>query len=356
MSSSEKPISSPAIKFDLTEQSKRTPPKLEPVKQTRFHWFASGPGRRAVGTAVAVASLGVTLVKAAPHSIALNYVKDIFQNYTEGFRTRPSKDMVGLVDDVCEDIGLSIDEKVQLNSFVMAQTEPYAWGGMWKKGGGHGVLLGYPEFFHWTSPEDVPMAKMRVGSNLDSGTNVGFSRTAMASPEAKIFRDSMILSDGAKKFSICREIERTRTFSFIFSSTLPGCWMGLTYLVSRYANHKLGLFKAPFRPLHRLIAYISILPAMSFTYFLIKDAHQRNLQGSIDLSASGLSREYAAGGVEYYTKLMARNASLRALDPSMKDSYNLLGDLKPGIIRMKHKPLMERKMICEDMLAKFGDQ
>lgn len=357
MSSPEKSKSSPAIKFDLPDQGKQAPPKVEPVllRKTRFHWFASGPGRRAVGTAVAVASLGASLVKAAPNSLALNYMRDIFQNYTHGFRTKPTPDMIGLVDQVCEDMGLSSEEKRQLGTFVMAQTEPYAWGGMWRKGGGHGVLFGYPDFFHWTSPEQVPMNKMRVGSNLDSGENIGFSRTAMGTPEAKMFAESMILSDEAKKFSICREIERTRTHNFIFSSALPGCWMGLTYLVARYANRKLGLFNAPFRPLHRITAYLSILPAMGFTYFLIKDANQRSLQGFIDSSAAGLSREYSAGGVEYYTKLMVRNSSLRVLDPSQKDNYNMLGELKPGIIRMKHKPLLERKMICEDRLKKFGD-
>jgi len=261
--------------------------------------------------------------------------------------------MLGLVDQVCDDMKMSSEERAQLEPFVSTQTESFSWGGFWERGRKYGVLLGYPVFFHWNSPRDVPMDKMRVGDNRDSGDNVGFSKSALESPEAKTFRESMILSEEAKKFAICREINRAKTFSFVGSSVVPGCWMALTYLMARHGNRKFGLFRAPFRPIHRIIWYLGLLPTMWVPYVLIKDGHVRSTEGAIDSAAAGVCKEYAKGGVEYYDKLMARNASLRNLDPTQKDMYNLKGDLVQGLFRTKHRPFLDRKIICEEKLAEF---
>jgi len=352
---SEKP--NPAIKFGLPGSEKVNPklpksPDLE-LRYSKFQWFSTAIGRRTVGSVFALASLGVTLIKVSPHTYCLRYVRDVYQHHSRGLPTKISDEIKNLLGEVSDDIGLTGEEKKQVKAFVTTETEPYGWGGLSSGKRGYGALLAYPNHFHYNDPVEVPIDKMRFGIHA-TGSSTSLTGSALASDEAKTLCKSLVLSKEAKKFALAREIERTRDNSFIFKSILPGSWLFLTYLIARHANKKLGLFKAPFRPIHRGIAYISLLPTMTLSYFVTKDWHERVVQGRTDAAVAGLSVEYAKGGVEYYNKLLQRNVCMRELQPKGKKMYNLHGELLQGIIRVKHKPLLERKAVCEGKLASFA--
>ena len=121
----------------------------------------------------------------------------------------------------------------------------------------------------------------------------------------------MILSPDAKKFSIAREIQRTIIQPYLTHGTFSFCFILLTYNTSRIINKKLGLFKRP--PLIHGIAYLGLLPTMILSYVVVKAAFNRYIDREVDRRAAQISPEYAAGGVEYYEKVMQRNIALREL-------------------------------------------
>ena len=121
----------------------------------------------------------------------------------------------------------------------------------------------------------------------------------------------MILSPDAKKFSIAREIQRTIIQPYLTHGTFSFCFILLTYNTSRINNKKLWLFKRP--PLIHGIAYLGLLPTMILSYVVVKDAFNRYIDREVDRRAAQISPEYAAGGVEYYEKVMQRNIALREL-------------------------------------------
>ena len=122
----------------------------------------------------------------------------------------------------------------------------------------------------------------------------------------------MILSPDAKKFSIAREIQRTIIQPYLTHGTFSLCFILLTYNTSRINNKKLWLFKRP--PLIHGIAYLGLLPTMILSYVVVKAAFNRYIDREVDRRAAQISPEYAAGGVEYYEKVMQRNIALRELE------------------------------------------
>jgi len=346
-----------AVKFDIAGARKEEASVPQQLKSTdptlrKFHWFSSSKGRRVVGGAIAVASIGASVYKVLPHTFGLrSYVKGVYQHYSNGFVTNVNENMKALVKEVTNEMELSDAEKKQLSVFVSSHgAEPYGWGGMSRDGDGYGVLVGYPYYFHWNQPKDVPIERMRFGPRHATGANSGLSKDQITSPEAMVFRRSMILSENEKKFALAREIERTRSNSYAFQSLLPGCWLFITFLLSRAINNKLGLFRAPFSPIHRLVAYVVVGNTMGLSYCFIKDGAERYAEGGADRRAASVSADYARGGVGFYNKLMERNVSLRSLEQGGEDKYNMIGDFVQGIIRVKWKPLSERKQICQTRL------
>ncbi len=59
--------------------------------------------------------------------------------------------MLGLLNEVMQDLALSQQEVERIKFFVLSQQETMGWGDL-----GHAVLIGYPFYFHYNRPEEVP--------------------------------------------------------------------------------------------------------------------------------------------------------------------------------------------------------
>jgi len=283
------------------------------------------------------------LYHVVPHWFFLDKVKGIYQGYSKGFPSKVKDEMLRLINEVTVDMKLGDDEVKSVDVFVLTLTEPLAWGEL-----GRDALLGFPEFYYWSGRHDVPIGQMRFGAMLDTGSSSLLSPGQLESEAASSFCSSMILSRNAKKFSIARELERTRLQPFMTQGMFSFTFILLTYNTARIINKKLGLFRRP--PLIRGIAYLGLLPTMVISYLVVKDAYSRYIDKELDRRAAGVNPEFAAGGVEYYNKLLQRNMALRELEgDGGKARYTGNGEMMQGIIRVKHAGIQERRDICASM-------
>ena len=87
-----------------------------------------------------------------------------------------------------------------------------------------------------------------------------------------------------------------------------------------------------------------------------KDFINRSATTKCDETVYRLDLDYAMGGVEYFEKIMSRNALLRLLmlDEVVKKVYNLHGDQIHGLLRFKEVPYSERRQMC-GMVVKVED-
>jgi len=305
-----------------------------------YNYFSTLKGQKIVGGVwMAGSALGL-MYQFAPHWFFLEQVKHIYQSYTNGLPSKVKDEMMDLIKKVTEDMKLSKEELNCIDVFVLTMTEPFAWGDLSRHG-----LVGFPQYYHWEDSEEVPISKMRFGAVLDTGSNAMLTQSQLDSEAAKSFCSSMILSEEAKKFSIAREIERLRVQPFLMHGSVSFCFILLTYNIARAINKKFNMFKKP--PLVRGIAYLSILPSMTLAYLLTKDAANRMFDIELDRRAAQISPAYAAGGVEYYEKVMQRNIALRELDRENGSSmYTRKGEVVDGVVRFKKASLTARKEVC----------
>jgi len=331
------------LKFDIGS-------KKEPIidAQTEankvYGFFSTVKGQKLVGGVWLTASAVAALYHVAPNWFFLDKIEAIYQSYSKGFPTKVNNDMLNIINEVTQDFQLSEQQVKTLGLFVLSLTEPYGWGEL-----GRNALIGFPEYFYWVNIEEVPIDKMRFGTNLDSGSNCMLSPSQLDSDAAKSFCSSMILSDNAKKFAIAREVNRTIAQPFLIQGVISFSFTLLTYNISRIVNQRLGLFKRP--PLIRGIMYVSLLPSMILSYFVIKDAYSCFIDKQLDKKAAQINSDYAAGGVEYYDKMMQRNRALRELNgESGRAMYTGKGDIVHGIVRVKTASIQERRDICANLV------
>ena len=331
-----------AIKFQVGGKKETyTAVDVQAEANKFYNFFKTLKGQKIVGGLWVAGSVIGLLYQLAPHWFFLEQVKQIYQSYTNGLPTKVKDEMMDLIREVTVDMKLTEEELNCIDVFVLTMTEPFAWGDLSRLG-----LVGFPQFYYFQELEDVPLAKMRFGTVHDSGSNTALTQTQLESEAAKSFCTSMILSDDAKKFSIAREIERLKFQPFIVHGSMSFCFILLTYNVSRIINRKLELFKKP--PMVRGIAYLSILPSMILAYVIGKDAFNRNIDTELDKRASMIGSNYAAGGVEYYEKVMQRNRALRELEGERgQQKYTGKGEFMDGVIRFRQANLHDRKEVCK---------
>jgi len=333
-----------ALKFEIGGKKETFKVIDEAVESKKVYgFFSTLKGQKIVGSIWVVGSALGTLWHVAPHWLFLNQVKGIYQSYSKGFPTLVQKEMVDVINEVAVEMKLEEAEINSMNLFVLTMTEPFAWGEL-----GKDALIGYPEYYYWTNINDVPIGKMRFGAILDTGVDNCLSPEQLEGESAGDFCSSMILSKDAKKFSIAREIERTKIQPYMTNGVFSFCFILLTYNFARIINKKMNMFKRP--PLLRGIGYLSLLPTMVLSYTISKDTFSRYVDRELTRKAAGVSPEYAKGGLEYYHKVLQRNIALRELEgDGGRSRYTSKGEVIQGIIRVKQASIQERKDICENL-------
>merc|ERR1712226_1181326 len=163
----------------------------------------------------------------------------------------------------------------------------------------------------------------------------------------KLFRQSMILSDDAKKFALALELARVQVRPQYSLAILNSCWILLTYNVAKLINKKLDMFNKKKPPIMRGMLYLGIAPMTVCSFFLWKDFILRFTERKAVREAASLGPQYSRGGEEYYSKLLLRNKCLKVLEPE-QSKFTLDGELYQGVLRTKRVPLMELRALCTE--------
>ena len=236
-----------------------------------YNWFRTVKGQKTVGGFwIGLSALGA-LYHLAPHWFFMNQVKSIYQSYNKGFKTPVRNELLKLLNEVVNDMGLSDEEVDHLSVFIGNMTEPYGWGELGKES-----LIGIPDHFHFTTVEDVPMERMRIGESHGSGDeNILLTGSQIESEPGQMFANALVMTDKAKKFALAREVERTRLVPYMTHSVFSFSFILLLYNAARIVNKRAGLMGRP--PLFRGVMYLSILPTFIFTYLLVKDTYTRRV-------------------------------------------------------------------------------
>jgi hypothetical protein len=244
---------------------------------------------------------------------------------------------------------LSQDEKTNLSFFMMNGNEPYSWGEL---SANSKAMLGLPFWFKYRDSSEVPLKQMQFGRK---GTSVSkqLSDQENSSEHAKNLAEGMTLSDQAKKFGLAREIIKVKELQpHMQQGVLGATSVMICYTVAKTINDKLRLFRLT--PWMRGANYILTMNMTVIFYVALKDAFNRGSQGQMDQRTASISKEYAEGGIEYYTKQMQRNAAQRELVLGADKIYNLKGEEGYEYIRRRNKPLAERRDICQEALKSFS--
>ena len=247
-----------AIKFDLTEKSLENTLNQDPQRTANnfYNWFSTLRGQKVVGSVWIGISGLAALYHVSSHWFFLDQVKSLYQSYTNGFRTKIRAEMLELVHDVTKHMELNDEEVASLGIFVLESlSEPYGWGELGRNG-----LVGFPEWFQYKSTTEVPLEKMRIGMAATGSEQYKLSEGQIDSDSGRLFAESLVLSDNAKRVAIAREIERTKMQPFIVHGTLAAAITLLNYNIARIMNKKLSLFSRP--PMFRMYLYLGLLPTM----------------------------------------------------------------------------------------------
>lgn len=152
---------------------------------------------------------------------------------------------------------------------------------------------------------------------------------------------SLLLSDGAQKFAIAREISQCSKNLVTTHAALNGASLLALYFLSYQFNRKAKLFNRPLKL--RLVLYTLLGGIVGTMWMFLKDftTYQSELQA--DEEAASVSEEYARGALEFYNKTLQRNIALRSLLGSEgPKSYTAAGNLRETL-RTKHVPYVVRR-------------
>lgn len=118
---------------------------------------------------------------------------------------------------------------------------------------------------------------------------------------------SFKLSRAARKFALAKEMCHTNTYYVHFS------FMGITFSVlSCYIIATAVSSLIPLRGA-KMFSYMTVVPTLGFVTLKTGDYYNCRLQAKSDRKAASIDQEVAAGGVEYYTALIARKQALEKL-------------------------------------------
>lgn len=276
-------------------------------------------------------------------------VQQFYQHHSKGVPTRVPHQLKALVLEVMDEVMQQPKEgvlgsDVQVNAFIGVPSEPFVYGTI---SGGFQLML--PDSMMFASEKEFDLSKWQSGAAGESSTNVS-QAVQNTDDHGLSLKQSILLTEEAKKFLIAREIERVKSNYFYPIAIYPAVNVVCCFYVYKRVVEKLGLRGAP-KAIRLLWVALSALSWTALTILAV-DSWRKKIDRKVDAAACAHGPAYARGGFEYYTKILSRNIALRNIMPGGKGkkTYNLKGEKIPGFIRRKHVPFAERRAICEKAL------
>lgn len=245
-----------------------------------------------------------------------------------------------------EDVRLKNKEIKLLDVFINSSDEKTSSLGCFNFS--RGFLAGFPKIVLFESTDEVLLDKLTVGKK-------SLSPEQQQSKSAHELKNSLVLSENAKKFLIARELNRGLLVQPGVEERSVMFFLPIMYSFHVYVYNHLSLGSAS--RISRLVwAGISIL-FPTVVYITARNIQKDSNERSVDIAASSLGPSYAAGGIEWYSKLLTRHLAMRDLLPNDKGKaqYNLVGEEFQPLLINKHRPLTTRRTDCQKMLQKLNE-
>jgi len=234
---------------------------------------------------------------------------------------------------------LKAEEEIDLQFFSCFASEPLHKGSLKMK---FGAIIGLPGTFAYNDVSDVKKDELLLDQH-----SVDWN-----SERGEALLKAIVLSDRAKGFAIAREINYARSYHLHVETFLRSLFCVLAYSCGSIMNRLLK-FNQRLRPWARFSTYSFIGAFWFLLYVVSADTYHCFRDNSADRKAAALNRLYAEGGVEYYTKLLARNQAIRTMMGSEgPKKYTAYGNVV-STWRRDHVQLTTRRDNVQSSLQKF---
>lgn len=179
--------------------------------------------------------------------------------------------------------------------------------------------------------------------------------------EGQDLLESLVLSDKAKSFAIAREIHFLKSY-YVYTEALFKAGFVVLATTAGWGMDRLSRSRQTLSPVTKSLVYTGLARTFVFTlavavtgvfYVLGKDTYNYSLDMWTDKNAANISKDYAEGGVEFYSKTMLRNRSLRELmGPAGTKFYNINGN-EVEKLRVSQPTFSARKEQCVKILEEL---
>nr|AAI57343.1 hypothetical protein LOC100125110 [Xenopus tropicalis] len=282
------------------------------------------------GALLAVSSVGLFAANVSYHVAPEQTFRKLYQGWSRGEPAQLSAKLQGLFQEVLRET--QTEATSSYAPFSAFGFHPVSAGIPWLPSG---CLIGIPANYNDTEQDGVGIVDrvlMVNGKEVDWSSDVGAH-----------LRQALTLSVYAQKFSLAREVVNAQGNSPIIEASVAPACLSATCISSVAIKQLLGLYSGPLvlRAVYNMAAV-----ALGFAaYFLCSDAVSQWLDYRSDRRAAAVSKSYAAGGIEFYEKILARNRILRTLMGKQGETmYSPSGNLFPKYyIRLKHAPYTSRR-------------
>ncbi|XP_069702974.1 transmembrane protein 177 [Periplaneta americana] len=304
-------------------------------------WFATEPGRKFVFGGVCCLGIGISSAYFLSHTFLLNKYKEIVQMYGLGIGIPIPGKVQKRIEDVMNDMKLSVKERKLIRPFTVFGFDMFHAGCLQTRSG---AIVGIPSNFGYSKPEDVDRNHLLV--NMD--------QVSWNSQAGKKLLDAVILSEDAQKFAIAREIAYVRTQYVYYNSIFPVAVITFLYAFTNNCNNRLDLFN---KPLSMRVVLYTLVGLFGFgSWAFMKDFTAICLEAQVDKEVCALGENYIKGGIEFYTKLLNRNISLRMLMGEKGEKLYTTTGNEQYMLRQKHMPLTYRMEYFKLQLDELNKQ
>jgi len=168
------------------------------------------------------------------------------------------------------------------------------------------------------------------------------------SPAVAAYKESLVLSSMAKRFAVARIIHETDRFHLMYAFATG--YVGIELALYIYRRSIRNLTPSERRMKRRMYAWTTMAMGAFIFYAAIR-IRNNYYERSADLATASIGPDYAAGGIEYYEKMLARHRALRQLlgkegQNRFKPNGNVRNSFANWIeefsIPMCHRPITDR--------------
>uniref|UniRef100_A0A1B6E208 Transmembrane protein 177 n=1 Tax=Clastoptera arizonana TaxID=38151 RepID=A0A1B6E208_9HEMI len=303
-----------------------------------INFLTSDRGKKFIFFTISTTCIGSCSFLYIPNTVLISQYQKLFEMYRDGEPVLVEGETLEKFKEVIIDINSFVKPRGKITPFIAYGFDTVS--------AGHtntlqGAIIGIPSTFEYKTIEDVDKNPIRVnGKFLDPELDV-----------ANRLKESIILSDNAKKYAICREILLTNTNVMYFQASYPPIIIITLNFFSQFCKKVFGVERLP--PINRGIVY-SLLTILGYSvWILLKDNTNLYFESMVEHQICSLGESYIHGGLEYYSKCLEKNKALRELMYKGDSKYTVTGN-ENYKFRNKSIPLTARQEFFKTQLSNIN--